>query len=388
MPTSLLHVLHALPGPHPPLAQLRAYATGEVADGAAHQIEAHTLQCARCADIVEGLQLTDAPTTNQALRELQRRVRQRVEELSPRPALPALRQQTRWPRLAAAAALVAGVGAGLWGWQQHRQTEPKTTLAVVQPAVESAPLIRRVPAAAAPAVASVSAARSAAAARPARRRSRPPGRPVEVAAATKTEAEIAERKVFAQASPAPAAADNVVVAGSVAKEPIGPDTLASAATAVVGHEGQLVKSSVSKAKLAVPAEAVPVPPTWPPADSLPPGTAAMAASAPRTRAALPPPPTLEPMPKTGYRALRTYLQKEAAAFKPEAGLDPMKGVVRVRFTISAAGKPELEDAKILRSLREDYDAEVLRMLAEGPAWIPGVAAGRRASLPVQVEVLF
>ena len=33
-------------------------------------------------------------------------------------------------------------------------------------------------------------------------------------------------------------------------------------------------------------------------------------------------------------------------------------------------------------------AEVLRMLAEGPAWVPGVAKGRRAPLPVQVEVVF
>lgn len=428
MPSPLLAALTAPPGPHPPLAELRAYAAGTLTGSAAHHIEAHALACARCADVLDGLQISDAPTTDRALAELQQRLRQRVGELggSQRPDVPVYRRA--WPRLAAAAALVAGLSAGWWGWQHQRPAAPKAAeVAVVRPvapvpvASPGGPAGSLSPVAgggAPPLAAPPAPGQASRAARPALASARPapappqPGRPVAVNPAEKlladkriaaSDREAAEQKP-ASATPNAAAPEpeSAKSAGYAAAPLPRADTSRAREVAVAApaRMGRLAKARTATSAAAAPASA-PTPPPAADAAQLP-GRAAVApapagradahdsyeASAPRTRAALPPPPTLEPAPVGGYQALRTYLQKQAKAFAPESGQAPIKGLVRVRFTISAAGKPELEQAKILRSLRADYDAEVLRMLSEGPAWVPGVAAGRRAPLPVLVEVLF
>jgi len=107
----------------------------------------------------------------------------------------------------------------------------------------------------------------------------------------------------------------------------------------------------------------------------------------KLRAAMPPPPALPASPTGGYAALREYLKKSAAEFEPESrdgGRQP--GRVLVRLHLGADGK--IEQAEAVRKLRPDYDAEAVRLLQEGPTWIPGITAGRRAAQVVEVPVVF
>ncbi|TGE12607.1 energy transducer TonB [Hymenobacter elongatus] len=103
------------------------------------------------------------------------------------------------------------------------------------------------------------------------------------------------------------------------------------------------------------------------------------------RATLPPAPVVSPLPVGGYIVLREYLRREAL-FVPEPPARELSGSVRVRFTVMATGK--LENFRIVRGMRQDYDSEAIRLLCEGLAWQPGAANGRRADQVVEVSVSF
>lgn len=102
---------------------------------------------------------------------------------------------------------------------------------------------------------------------------------------------------------------------------------------------------------------------------------------------MPAPPALPATPSGGYAALREYLKKGAADFEP-ASRDGgrQRGRVLVRLHLGADGK--IEQAEAVRKLRPDYDAEAVRLVKEGPTWVPGVTAGRRAAQVVDVPVVF
>ncbi|WP_026880462.1 TonB family protein [Hymenobacter norwichensis] len=98
-------------GQHLPMAVLRQYVAGTLSAAEQHSVEAHTLACARCADILEGLSQTSLSTTDQSLTDLQARLRTRVaeEKIEPTPVVPL------WPfRQIAAAVLVLLAAAALW----------------------------------------------------------------------------------------------------------------------------------------------------------------------------------------------------------------------------------------------------------------------------------
>lgn len=100
--------------------------------------------------------------------------------------------------------------------------------------------------------------------------------------------------------------------------------------------------------------------------------------------AMPAAPDLAPAPVGGLDALRDKLRRAAAEFVPDEA--PLTGNVRVRFTVGGGGK--LSNLKVVRSLRADYDAEALHLVCEGPNWVPGTAAGRRAALTMELDVVF
>lgn len=97
-------------GQHLPMAVLRQYVAGTLSAAEQHRVEAHTLACSRCADVLDGLSQTDLPTTDQALTSLQARLRARVAQETPNTSVVPL-----WPlRQLAAAVLVLLAAAALW----------------------------------------------------------------------------------------------------------------------------------------------------------------------------------------------------------------------------------------------------------------------------------
>lgn len=87
-----------------------------------------------------------------------------------------------------------------------------------------------------------------------------------------------------------------------------------------------------------------------------------------------------PQPGEGLDRYKEYLAKNV---RYPASAGSVKGRVRVAFTVKADGT--LEDFKILRKLQPDCDAEAIRVVKEGPAWIP--ASDGRATR-AQVDVPF
>ena len=390
------------PGPHPATAELRAYAAGTLPPADEHRIEAHALDCVRCAELLEGFSMSDAATTDQALAGLRTRLQARVADDVPAPVLrPG--SQPLWPRLAAAAALLGVVAGGIWGWeQQHPLTKvatvrPETAVPVAKPqpaspaAIATATLPQATaaprPAATAPAAApaqpadyaAISPRRQAAAPRLSRRPA-PPAAPVladqnadasEAAngwASQGASAITEAKKVTGRAAPPSAsepAADETVDEAAAPKVAAAVWAAPAQATALAdsGATGQrkVTSSRFGKAKAFESAALVrdkPMP-------------AAMA---------------IAPAPVAGTPALHAYLRGEAAKFELEEGAKPLQGTVRLRFIVGADGK--LSNLQVVRSLRADYDEEALRLVCEGPAWRPGVAGGRRTALPTEVTVSF
>lgn len=86
----------------------------------------------------------------------------------------------------------------------------------------------------------------------------------------------------------------------------------------------------------------------------------------------------EPAPVTGQTAFENYLRTKTV--NPE---NKYNGTVRVSFTVMPDGS--LQEFKILRHLNDACDAEAIRVIKEGPTWIP---ASDRKPAKVKVKVKF
>lgn len=363
LPTNPLLNATAPAGPHLPVGLLRQYAAGTLAPAAQHRVEAHTLACPRCADILAGLQQTPPSTTDQALAHLQQRLRQRVQAQAAPARYDREAQRNRWliPQLAAAAALLLGlVAGGWWTWQQrHLATEATEVASDIAPNLPA-------PAAPAPAAAPVAPV--------------PP--PVAKAPAAATAPAI---KPLASTTPTrrqrPAAASAAPLGAPAPQAANAPDTTAPRAVAAE------VASTTNTPLASVPA------PASQPVDSF--GLVGRVAgvavkknveryAAPLTR--MPAAPKVPPAPLGGYVALREKLRHEATEFKPEEGEQSLSGTVQLRLTIGADGK--IQQTKVLRGLRADYDEEAQRLVCDGPGWIPGISGGKRAALEIDIAVPF
>ena len=88
----------------------------------------------------------------------------------------------------------------------------------------------------------------------------------------------------------------------------------------------------------------------------------------------------EPLPGEGFESYQEYLVKNV---RYPASAGSVKGTVKVAFTVNADGR--LKNFKVIQKLHPDCDAEAIRLIKEGPAWIP---ASDGKSGRVQVDVPF
>ncbi|RSK37553.1 TonB family protein [Hymenobacter metallilatus] len=123
-------------GAHLPVELLRRYVAGELPPAEEHQVETHTLDCAVCADILEGLELQPATAHEASMTVLRQRLHARVAELATEAAPePAVIPLWAWRPLAGAAVLLLSLG--VVGWLAISRLNNAPDLAV-RPAVETA----------------------------------------------------------------------------------------------------------------------------------------------------------------------------------------------------------------------------------------------------------
>ncbi|MDO7848840.1 TonB family protein [Hymenobacter sp. M29] len=392
------------PGPHPATAELRAYAAGQLAPADEHRIEAHTLDCERCAELVEGFAMSDGPTTDRAVAELRTRLQARLGQAEPEPAA-----GWAWPRIAAAAALLAVVGTGIWGWEQYETAAPATT-ARVETASEPAVPATIASKPAAPVASSATGPSSVASASQATKTADQAAyAAVSSAAVSRADARRATARArFVPPTAAQVAAleqaEDAKAANAVAMAappPAAPAASAAQATqAAAVSDDKSREPELARADFAPAAKSESAPPSRPATDSMlslsevtvaAPAAKKMKALMPAAAPAMVPNTpmpagfAIKPAPVGGTPSFRDYLRREASQFEPEKEAR-ISGLVRVQFTVGADG--QLSNLKVTRGMRADYDEEALRLVCDGPKWQPGIAGGRRAPLVMEFTVPF
>ncbi len=87
----------------------------------------------------------------------------------------------------------------------------------------------------------------------------------------------------------------------------------------------------------------------------------------------------------GEDALKQFLIKNIA-YPQSAIKDSVMGKVFVNFVVNEEGK--IENAKILRGLTDDINAEALRVINMMPTWKPGVQRGKPVKVAYNLPISF
>ena len=90
-------------------------------------------------------------------------------------------------------------------------------------------------------------------------------------------------------------------------------------------------------------------------------------------------------PVAGLEDFQKYV-RENLRYPQAAREDKVKGRVVVKFTVSASG--QAENLQVVKSLSPACDAEVIRLIKEGPAWKPSVKNGTPVPQQVKVSIRF
>jgi hypothetical protein len=300
---------------HLPAAVLRQYAAGTLTPAERRRVEHHTLDCALCADALEGYQQAGPQATSPAaLTELRQRLHARVEA----EAVRAPRVGAWWMAAAAAVLLLAFVG--VWQWQRPTQntaavgSRPRPAAPALppaakpEPAVAAAPAADSVPSVAEAAPIDVAANASTAAPRPAdgyaaapvrsRIRRSVSRRPAAVAA--RIEAEEVNDAVSGVAVTEGSTPGTAV---DVAAAPVLPPPAAapSKAAAEPSSEAKMATSRMAEVA-AAPARTAPASTDTDPASSAPADQPPLREETSKRKSELPPAPALAPFPNGGYPA--------------------------------------------------------------------------------------
>ncbi|WP_303309697.1 carboxypeptidase regulatory-like domain-containing protein [Hymenobacter sp. BT730] len=440
-PHSAASSAHPAPARHLSAELLRRYIAGDIPPAQQHAIEAHTLECQQCADILEGLSQTDAATTDQALTELHQRLQARVGAGAVgRP------MGSMW--LQAAAAILVLVIAGTFFWMRP-QPRPESA-SVPAPATTSPTIL--------PKAAEIPAPPVVAQAREEKEIIQPVSRPVDKVKAkvrptryvrtmraklrnVPTAPVASPRQQVAAANPkpdsagfAPKAADSGTAARQTTeKAPIAsspdtrkPDSVARPARHIRGRltdgptgkalPGVVVQATGTTVRnttnadgsfdLLVPAgvesltfmsagyrdaERILGPDStldlaMTPLTSATPGAVVPEGRGRATK--MPTIPNIAPMPAGGFAAFNEYVEREIRYPEkdPPGSTYSAKIIVKLRFTVGADGS--LQDIKVAEHLTDEHDAEAIRLLKEGPTWYPAVVNGQRIAHKAQVNIIF
>ncbi|MCC2545708.1 zf-HC2 domain-containing protein [Hymenobacter sp. BT175] len=343
---------------HLPVDLLRQYVAGVLPPAEQHRVEAHTLGCSRCADVLEGLTVSSAAATDLALSQLQDRLHARIAAGSKKPT------GLAWQPMAAVVALLLLLGGGFWllhtPAEQDRVAVQVSRSAPPAPATETAPAppdaapteAGAVPDTAKPALPTVADKVVA------YQRARPARRP---------------RAVSPQMVPAPEAE----LAASTSAQAVSENT----------EPASINPDALADAPPATPAPTASAPAGAPPAPLARKAKATSEESpALVKRDQMPAAPSVPPLPAGGYKALREHLRRLPAVDLSDSHLPPLMGSVKLRFTVTETGA--LRNIQVIKSLRPDYDAEAMERLCSGPAWQPGIANGRLSELPVELSISF
>jgi TonB family protein len=436
-------------GAHLPVEQLRRYVAGQLPPAEEHAVEAHTLDCAVCADMLEGLELQPVAAHEASLAALRQRLHTRVAELATEAAPePTVIPLWAWRPLAAAAVLL--ISLSVVGWlavsrfssapNLAARTAPKA--AARQPTGTPATVQPAEPAAAASDVAVVIP--PAAPASPLRRTPAAPtrrravvvadadvpapaadlvsdsqvsglGSTMDVAAVAVPDT-VESKSVAVAAAPAAAKAKMARVAGvSVTAAPAAPPVTRTVQGRITDTSGQPLPGAtvlVSGTQTATSTNAdgsfsLQVPAAAPqlavssvgyatqtrilrPTDStlalaLAPDSRQLSEVVVVRREAPPLLPSIGATPAGGYPALRKYL-RDSLDYPQKALDERLEGTVRLQFMVGTDGK--LSDFKVLRKVSPECDEEAIRLLQAGPTWFPAVQSNRRVARQVVVDVPF
>jgi TonB family protein len=93
----------------------------------------------------------------------------------------------------------------------------------------------------------------------------------------------------------------------------------------------------------------------------------------------------KPQPENGLMNYRSYLKKNLR-YPAEARKNNIQGNVRVEFTVKPDG--QLADFTVKKGLGYGCDEEALRLIKEGPAWKPAIYNGKKTERKITVYVPF
>jgi len=90
-------------------------------------------------------------------------------------------------------------------------------------------------------------------------------------------------------------------------------------------------------------------------------------------------------PSIGFDAFQRYLS-DSLRYPAAATKAKIKGTVQIQFVVKANG--ELKKIKVLKGLGYGCDEEAIRLLKEGPKWLPGTKNGKITETKTRFDVPF
>lgn len=93
----------------------------------------------------------------------------------------------------------------------------------------------------------------------------------------------------------------------------------------------------------------------------------------------------EPMPENGFDAFNDYIKRELV-YPKAAKKEKIKGKVQLSFVVGELG--EIKSIQIEKSLGYGCDEEAIRLLKNGPKWIPSMVESKVVVQRTKIEIAF